>query len=337
MNVYTRQVLDNGKRWEIGMASTPQSLSPYPLPPTPTDTIPPSVLQYERQMRKIRAAARAGAPVTKEEHLDVIHDDEYLVVTSKPSGVLCVPGVNQHPSLLTVVYQEYGAAIPDTMDKMIVHRLDMDTSGLVIFGKTMDTVRALHEAFRNKNVTKRYEALVCGHVEADSGLIDLPLQRDHKQPPFLRVATPRSEQEAAQAVQDLQTHGFKKLMRKKPKASQTEFSVLQREYLSDSKLPVTRLSLTPITGRTHQLRIHCAAMGHPIVGDQAYGVYGEASANGGFEELVMNQLAPHRASLALQQQINDLKIAKMCLHAKLLGLTHPVTKAEMKWEAPTPF
>ena len=212
------------------------------------DGIPETVLQYERQMRKRKAADKAGAPVTREHHLKVIYEDPHVVVTDKPSGILCVPGINKNPSLLTVISDTY---LPEnlTSDQMIVHRLDMDTSGVVVFGRTPEAVSALQKAFRERDVSKSYQALVCGHVTADRGTIDLPLQRDHQRPPFMRVSTSSSEQAAAQVVHDLQHHGWKKLIRKRPKPSQTGLSVLSREYLLDTNLPVTRLSLTPITGR----------------------------------------------------------------------------------------
>ena len=300
------------------------------------ETIPETVLQFERQTRKMQAAKRAEADVTIENHLHVVYQDEHLVVTDKPSGVLCVPGLNKHSSLLTIVHEEFAPTI-QPMDRLIVHRLDMDTSGLVIFGRTLLVVTKLHKVFREREVEKWYQAVVCGHVKVDSGKIDLPLQKDHERPPFMRVSTPKFEQAAAQVVQDLQHHGWKKIMRKKPKPITTEFEVISREFLGEANLPVTRLALKPITGRTHQLRVHCAALGHPIVGDPAYGIYGESSANGGILEEYMDTISPHRASLALQKQINALKIEKMCLHAKELSLKHPMTGEEMKWEAKTPF
>ena len=214
----------------------------------PNDSIPETVLQYERQMRKRRAADKAGSALSKEDHLRVIYEDPHLVVTDKLSGTLCVPGVNHNQSLLTLVHQEYAPHVVKP-DSMIVHRLDMDTSGLVVFGRTPEAVAGLHKAFRERNVEKCYEALVCGHVSPSKGCIDLPLQRDHERPPFMRVSTASSEQAAAQAVHDLQHNGWKKLVRKRPKPSQTEFKVLSREYLKGTQLPVTRLSLTPVTGR----------------------------------------------------------------------------------------
>lgn len=306
---------------------------------TDTSAIPETVLKYEQHTRKVNAAKRASADVTEEDHLRVIYVDDHLVVVDKPSGVLCVPGVNHHSSLLTIVHEKFAPTILP-MDRIVVHRLDMDTSGLVIFGRTMEAVSKLHQQFRDRQVEKSYQALVCGHIMANAGTIDLPLQRDHERPPFMRVSTPRSEQAAAQAVQDLQHFGYKKLMQRKPKSSATEFQVLSREYyIGEQCLPVTRVALKPITGRTHQLRVHCAALGHPIVGDPAYGIYGEASPNGGILEAYMDSLSPNRASLELQRQLNAALplVSTMCLHAKELSLMHPLTREDMTWEAPTPF
>jgi tRNA pseudouridine32 synthase / 23S rRNA pseudouridine746 synthase len=326
-DVYSTRI--EGDKLYLTVADTRNE--PHITETTNIETIPETVLNFERQTRKAQAAKRAEADVTVKDHLRLIYEDEHLVVVDKPSGVLCVPGVNKHSSLLGLVHKQFAPTV-QPMDRLIVHRLDMDTSGLVVFGRTLDIVTQLHKIFRDREVEKSYLALVCGHVNVNSGLIDLPLQKDHERPPFMRVATPKSEHAAAQVVQDLQHHGWKKIMRRKPKPSTTEFEVISREYIGEN-LPVTRLSLKPITGRTHQLRVHCAALGHPIVADPAYGVYGESSANGGIPEECMDTLSPHRASLALQKQINALDIEHMCLHAKELSLKHPVTAKAMKWEA----
>jgi len=334
--MYASHVTENGK---LHLSICDTRHMPVVINRTTVEEVPDTVLQFQRQMRKLQAADRAGSAVTKEQHLHVVYQDQHLVVTNKPSGVLCVPGVNHNPSLLTLVHEEFAPTVQPA-DRLVVHRLDMDTSGIVVFAKSVDATVLLHKVFRERTVEKVYEALVCGHVEYDQGTIDLPLQKDHKQPPFMRVATPQSEYEAVQAVQDLQHHGWKKLVCKRPKPSRTEYTVLARQTFLDTNLPVTRLALTPITGRTHQLRVHCAAMGHPIVGDPAYGLYGEASGNGGFEEVVMDDLNRTRASLLLQQQINEAVTKsnlKMCLHAKRLRLMHPFTETIMEWEAPVPF
>ncbi len=362
-------------------------------------SIPESVLQYERQMRKAQAAKRASTPLSPSK-LQIIHDDTQMVVVNKPSGVLTVPGINSNPSMLSLLYEIYKNELNTNtnenanendgttstsshdemkMEHMITHRLDMDTSGIVLFAKTKECMSHIQAAFRDKQVTKSYEALVCGHIpqHIHSGSIDLPLQRDHRFPPFMRVATPTSERKAKEVVKDLQTAGLRKLVKKNPKPSQTLFEVVKREYVhvdgsrhghrnkmkededkgnnddddddddddqnqkeqEMQKIPVTRIRLTPITGRTHQLRVHCAAMGHPIVGDPTYGILCEASPNGGFDDSVMDEMMPTRASTKLQLDIDQW--AKdvgqcMCLHAKELQVKHPTSGENMVFEqAPT--
>ena len=185
-------------------------------------------------------------------------------------------------------------------------------------------------------------------------------QRDHRFPPFMRVATPRSEREAQEVVKDLKRAGWKKIVKKKPKPSQTLFEVIAREYRccddetsedgtrgqddasskKDCRYPVTRLRLALKTGRTHQLRVHCASIGHPIFGDPAYGIYGEASANGGFEEAIMDELVSSRASIELQLVLNQYVKDKgqlMCLHARELRVLHPETGKPIVFEQPPAF
>ena len=326
--------------------------------------IPETVLQFQRQMRKTQAAKRASTPLAKSQ-LQIIHDDEHIVVVNKPSGVLTVPGVNSNPSMLTLLYEKYKEDLnPEMkMEHMIVHRLDMDTSGIVMYAKSKKDLLKLQALFRNREeVSKSYEAVVCGHLppEVQRGSIDLPLQRDHRFPPFMRVATPRSEREAQEVVKDLKNAGWKKIVKKKAKPSQTLFEVIAREYRccdadtsekgegangvvkskSDKQYPVTRLRLTLMTGRTHQLRVHCASIGHPILGDPAYGIYGEASANGGFEDALMNELVSNRASMGLQLALDQYvkeKSQVMCLHARELRIQHPGTGKTMSFEQPPTF
>jgi len=106
------------------------------------------------------------------------------------------------------------------------------------------------------------------------------------------------------------------------------------------KHPVTRIELTPITGRTHQLRVHCAAIGHPILGDPAYGFCGEAHMNGGFSDDTMTEMSPTCASFELRQNIEELvKFSgqKMCLHARKITLDHPLSGEQVSFEANPPF
>ena len=359
--------------------------------------VPDSVLQYERQLRKIKASDRASkTKLTIQDHLHTVYVDEHVVVTNKPSGILCVPGVNKNKSLLDLVFEVYGDAgnvkaggdggkngddtknvdridsvTPLPRDSMIVHRIDMDTSGLVAFARTRLAMSKLHASFRERSGTKKtYEALLVGWLDINlwissygkkngdekhhiienaesrdipenlgGGEINLPLQRDHKHPPFMRVSTPESEAEAHQAVKDLNHAGWKKLVAKRPKPSITHFRVLSHEKWMGIH-PVTRVQLTPITGRTHQLRVHCAAIGHPILGDPTYGFCGEAHPNGGFLDYVMDEMSPSCAGFELRRDVEEsvrLSGRTMCLHARELSLDHPVTGERVTFKAASPF
>jgi 23S rRNA-/tRNA-specific pseudouridylate synthase len=241
-------------------------------------------------MRKIQAADRASKTnVNIDDHLRTVYSDDHIVVTDKPSGILCVPGVNKNRSLLDLVFEVYGNGDPDAYvgkeqstsfprDSMIVHRLDMDTSGIVIFARTRASMAKLHEAFRDRAGAKKvYEALLVGWLDINQwieyaemsssdainsgdiasdtdqivlstetsslggGEIRLPLQRDHRHPPFMRVSTPESESEAQQAVKDLNHAGYSKLIAKKPKPSTTQFRILSHEHWMGH--PVTRVAL----------------------------------------------------------------------------------------------
>jgi 23S rRNA-/tRNA-specific pseudouridylate synthase len=275
---------------------------------TDTDSIPDSVLIYERQIRKAQHARKTSQPLS-EDDLNVIYVDEHIVVINKPAGVLTVPGLNSNPSILDLVYQKYGAGSVTDPVHMIVHRLDMDTSGIVVFARTLSIAKQLHAVFRNRtHISKQYECLVMGHLvvppninsenntSTENGvvpptattklLIDLAIQRDHVHPPFMRISTPRSEKAAMECVDQLQLHGWKKIMRKAAKPSQTiVLQILEHGMYDDknnnicnttsssnpivdvahhptqqSSLPYTRLRLEPITGRTHQLRVHWYVM-----------------------------------------------------------------------------
>jgi tRNA pseudouridine32 synthase/23S rRNA pseudouridine746 synthase len=328
------------------------------------EKIPESVLRYERQLRRAQHAKKVGAPLDPAD-LKVIYCDDHLVVVNKPPGVLCVPGLHNRPSLLDRVHSRYGGNHPPA--SMIVHRLDMDTSGVVLFSRGPEVTKKLHAQFRDRSTHKEYECLVMGHLlklenQGDgsddvpvTATIDLPLQRDHEHPPFVRISTPESERAAIQAVGDLQEHGWKKLVRKRPKPSQSGVQVVEHGYQhveagEKSSLPFTRLRLQPITGRTHQLRVHCAAVGFPIVGDPTYSLYGEAAPMGGLQEISINitdegeslsvPSAFERCPLTLQKawtSHHPPNEQPMCLHAALLRLEHPVTGETMEWISPPDF
>ena len=172
--------------------------------------------------------------------LDVVYDDQWLTVLNKPSGMLTVPGKLLEDSLLT----RFQAAHPEAVGPIVVHRLDQETSGLVIFAKDKATHKSLQQQFENHSIKKRYMALLDGLVEHDDGVIDLPLLPDIDDRPRQRVDF---------------GHG-------KPAVSR--YQVLER---SSGR---TRVAFEPLTGRTHQLRVHAShplGLNCPIVGDRLYG------------------------------------------------------------------
>lgn len=181
-----------------------------------------------------------GQPLDGDMALDVIYDDLWLTVLNKPSGMLTVPGKLLEDSLLS----RFQAAHPEAVGPIVVHRLDQETSGLVIFAKDKATHKALQQQFEDHSIKKRYIALLEGIVTHDEGVIDLPLLPDVEDRPRQRVDD---------------EHG---------KPAVTRYQVLER---SDAQ---TRVAFTPLTGRTHQLRVHAShplGLNCPIVGDRLYG------------------------------------------------------------------
>jgi len=284
--------------------------------------------KHEATLSKLRAKDQQSSEISKDD-LNVIFEDEHIVVVNKPSGVLTVPGKDQNnPSLNKAVFERYGSE-SGRMDKMVVHRLGMDTSGLVVFARTNAALRSMNSLFRTRKVTRKYEALVCGHVSQDEGAIDLPLMRDFECPPFMRVSTDDHQR----ALINLDPDEVGKKILENPKDSLTKYQVISREDMAGND--VTRLMLTSISGRTHQLNVHCAAIGHPIVGDTVYGYDGEAAPNGGLNE---SDLPGDKASVELQKAISEACAGKpMCVHAKSISFRHPVTKQDLSFESNAPF
>ena len=229
--------------------------------------------------RRCRSTA-SGPPVRSDELLQVVHEDAHLLVLHKPSGLLTIPGQSptQQDCLITRARQRWP-------DALIVHRLDQATSGLLILARGPAMQKTLSMAFEKRQVHKRYEAIVLGEpleVPDPQGWnrIRLPMRIDYQN-------RPRSIIDYA--------HGKPSLTHWRP--------------LGPGPWPgTTRLQLEPLTGRTHQLRVHLAAIGHPIVGDPLY-----ASPEG----LV---LAP-----------------RLLLHACALSFKHPVTGQPVSLSHPAPF
>lgn len=167
-----------------------------------------------------------------------MHLDDALLVADKPAGMLAVPGrgEDKQDCLSARIQREYS-------DALVVHRLDMATSGLMVFARGAEMQRRLSEMFRERRVEKRYVAIVAGRIEAEAGEIDLPLGSDW-------AYRPRQKVDFAAG-----------------KPSLTRYRLLSHDAGTDT----SRVELEPVTGRTHQLRVHLAAIGHPIAGDALYG------------------------------------------------------------------
>lgn len=166
-----------------------------------------------------------------------LHEDAQRVVIAKPSGLLSVPGRGADKQ--DCAWARVAARYPDAL---IVHRLDQATSGLLVLARGEAMQRALSEAFAQRRVHKRYEAVVQGLVAQDEQEIDLPLIADWPNRPRQMVDRARG------------------------KPSLTRLRVLARDLSAGT----TRVALEPITGRSHQLRVHLLAIGHPILGDALY-------------------------------------------------------------------
>jgi len=202
-----------------------------------------------------------------------VYQDDTLLVLEKPSGLLAVPG--RGPELQDCLSARVQAEWPTAS---IVHRLDRDTSGLIVMALDPDAHRELSRQFAAREVGKVYRAVVFGTPDADEGVVDLPLRKDFDRPPRHMVD------------------------RELGRSAQTGWRVVER------RTDRTLLEVEPITGRSHQIRIHLASLAHPILGDPLYA---------------------HEPALAMA--------SRLMLHAEQLTLTHPRTGERMTWHVPCDF
>lgn len=211
--------------------------------------------------------------------LDIRYIDRDIIIINKPSGLLSNPGMaaHTHDSAITRLCQLY----PDTI---LVHRLDCATSGIMVFARSKKAESNLKTQFQNRKTGKLYLAEVAGIVAEDEGTIDLPLGKDRSNPPWQMV----DKAEGRGAV--------------------TQFKVLERRNNS------TLVALMPETGRTHQLRVHMLALGHPILGDDFYG-----------------------REMAFGDSTVQYARPRLCLHAQRLEFTHPWTNKPMGFDSTAPF
>lgn len=173
--------------------------------------------------------------------IETLWQDDHLVLINKPSGLLSLSGKN--PQNRDSVHYRLVQTFPGCT---LVHRLDFGTSGLMVIARNKAINAALCQQFSQRSVTKIYSALLCGHLADDEGLIDAPIAKDPALFPLMSICAVNG------------------------KPARSRYRVVERFY-HEGKVPVTRVELTPETGRTHQLRIHCQQLGHPILGCDLYG------------------------------------------------------------------
>ena len=218
--------------------------------------------------------------------LTIVYEDSFLLVVDKPAGLVVHPAPGHPGGTLVNALLAHCPELASSGDRRpgIVHRLDRDTSGLILVAKSEKVRRALQRQFQDRQVHKAYLALLEGLLQPSMGRIEAPLGRDphHRQ----RMAVMPGGREAV-----------------------TKYQVL--ELFTHPVGPVagdyTLVEAEPLTGRTHQIRVHFASIGHPVVGDPVYG-----------------------------RRKRRLPVPRQFLHAHLLGFDHPVTSEHLELEAPLP-
>lgn len=208
------------------------------------------------------------------EHL--IHRDDDFMVIHKPAGLLTVPGKTE--DLQDCLINRLVKLEPKTL---LIHRLDRDTSGILAFGLTKWGQKTISRQFQERQTDKTYQAVVAGTLEGE-GTIEVPVVYDPSRPP-LHIADPAHHKPAITHWQAI-------------------------EHFNIQGQPVTRVKLIPITGRSHQLRVHMQYLGHPIIGDTLY-------------------------ATSEQQQLSS----RLCLHAERLSFYHPQTEQLVEFYCPAPF
>ncbi|MCL5042555.1 MAG: RluA family pseudouridine synthase [Gammaproteobacteria bacterium] len=207
-------------------------------------------------------------------NIQILHQDPCFLIVNKPSLLLTVPGrADDNKDCLITRLQDHGYP-----EARIVHRLDWETSGILVIARDPDSHRELSRQFQDRETEKTYIALCWGQPDQDSGHIDLPLRYDPENKP-----------------RHIVDHDL-------GKSAQTFWRVLERHP------DHCRIELTPITGRSHQLRVHMLAIGHPLLGDR---LYAEGPALAACDRLA--------------------------LHAQRLVISHPTNRERLAFDCPTPF
>jgi tRNA pseudouridine32 synthase/23S rRNA pseudouridine746 synthase len=218
------------------------------------------------------------------QQIEILYQDEHLVLIDKPAGLLSLSGKN--PQNIDSVHHRLVQLFPGCT---LVHRLDFGTSGLMVVARNKAINAALCQQFSQRNVTKVYRALLCGHLQQNDGVIDAAIAKDPALFPLMSICP---------------IHG---------KPARSRYRVIERfqHALEDGALlPLSRVALTPETGRTHQLRIHCQQLGHPTLGCDLYG----------------GLLLP-----------GTERTPRLMLHASELHFVHPASEEWIKACSPCPF
>ncbi|WP_172728510.1 RluA family pseudouridine synthase [Kluyvera cryocrescens] len=218
------------------------------------------------------------------DQIEILYQDEHLLLVNKLSGLLSLSGKN--PQNLDSVHYRLVQQFPGCT---LVHRLDFGTSGLLVIARNKAINAALCQQFSQRTVTKVYSALLCGHLEKDEGIIDAAIAKDPALFPRMAIC----------AVSG--------------KPARSRYQVTERFYQpreDGNALPLTRVQLAPETGRTHQLRIHCQHLGHPILGCDLYG----------------GLLPP-----------GTEQTPRLMLHASELNFRHPVSGEPIAARSASPF
>ncbi|MGH7206744.1 MAG: RluA family pseudouridine synthase [Nitrospiraceae bacterium] len=222
--------------------------------------------------------------------LDVLYEDEAILILNKPAGLVVHPAPGHWSGTLVNALLHHFDSPQGSLSTIggkerpgLVHRLDKETSGVMVVAKTDEAHRSLAAQFKQHSITRVYEALAWGAIKKSEGVIELAIGRDVKERKKFSARTAR------------------------PKASATVYRVIKRL----GKL-ATLVELFPRTGRTHQIRVHLAALGHPVLGDPTYGG-------------------------RKVRELEGVAIPRVMLHARTLGFLHPTTGRHMGYSSPLPL
>ena len=235
--------------------------------------------------------------------LDIVFEDEYLLVVNKPAGMVTHPAYKNYSGTLVNAVMFFSLKKKDSLSSLngferagIVHRLDKDTSGLLVIAKDETTHSKLSDLFMRHDIEREYNAIVWGHFRNKEGIIESRLARDRKD--RKKVAVLRDDEEGG-------------------KNAVTMYEVLEEfEFLS-----LLRLRLK--TGRTHQIRVHLSSKGHPVFGDETYGGRVPHSVN------LTNNIKSQIKNLLEM-------MPRQALHARVLGFVHPRTREKLHFESALP-